>query len=695
MSATSADIDIRILLDMVWNKRYFVLGTFLIGLCLTYYAVSLMGSRFTASSLVLLKNESTQSQVEELISRVRNANFDIGFILTELEVIKSRTLAAKVVKKLDLMNDKEFNKSSNNHQNIRAQNISQQNSFKNLYVNGAELKTLKPEIMDHDVAETVTNFLDRLSASAVPGSLAVKVSFSSRNPQKAAYIANAVVEEYLLQRLEGKAESERRLVQWLNKRQIALREQVLEAEKKVQEFIVENNLVSGKRDTLTTEQLSALNAELVEAERKYLDAKLRMQQATKNSATANNTNAALVKQLELDRIRLKAEQNELANRYGAKHPAMTNKNAEIVELDKKINEEFGKVRESLKNEVSIARARVEDIKKDLKEATSQQREDGGAMITLRELEREAKATQMVLKTFIETYKKTLGREDLQEPGAQVLSYASVPHETSSPDKSLILTLGAFVSFLIGLVVALFAEKLDTRLRTIEDIESVTGMKCCAEIPYVRGVAKNGLTKYIQSNPSAPITEAVRSLYVELDQDEKSSKVFAFVSPNNKEGKTTLATLTAAAIAKAGRNVVLIDADLRRSGVAKAVKQSPNATLVEFLTGHKNVNEVISKDSDTGLDIIFGQAVPNTAFDILNSQKMKALIVALREKYDFVIIDTPASSEVSDAKILSRYADQNVYIANWNKTTDESIDRAMKYFRDIPRSEMRLVLNKVK
>lgn len=702
VNATTGDIDIRSLLNMIWNKKLFVLVTFLIGFGLTSWIVSLMGTRYTAESLILVKDEGPQSQVEEIISIVKASPFDVSFILTELEVLKSRTLAARVVKRLDLMNDPEFTPgASGTPVNVPIQ-IKPKSSFKNLYVNGAEMKVLNAEAVDEDVSATVSRFLENLSVVSIPGSLAIKVSFSSKNPEKAAFIANNTVNEYLNQRLKEKYNTHQKLTEWLNKRLIQMRQQVAEAEQKAEQFRADNNLVVGKRDIVSSEQVSALNAELVDAQATLLDVKVKLQQANKLSSDADNIsamskviNAGLMKELELQQVRLKTEISELSNRYGEKHPVMVNKASELQELRNKIAEELDNARKTLRSELSIAQARVAEIQKDIKNASEQVNENGGALIQLRELEREAEASKLVLNTFLETYKKTLGRNDLQEPGAQVLSYANVPLEPSSPNKALISSLGAFVAFLTGLLVALFAEKLDTRLRTIEDLENMTDLPCSGAIPTTRGLGKNSLTKYVHSNPSSPLTEAIRSLFVELEEGENKAKVIAFVSPSKNDGKTTISTLMAAVMAKSGRKVVLVDADLRQPGVGDAIKKSSNATLVEYLTGHKDLEDVISRDSETGLDIIFGQAVPNSAFDVINSKNMKAMIAALREKYDHVIIDTPSCSQVSDAKVLARLADESVFIVNWNKATVEAVEKSMKYFQDISGSTLKLALNNVK
>lgn len=704
VNATTADIDIRSLLNMVWNKRLFVLVTFLVGFLMTSWVVSLMGTRYTAQSLVLVKNESTDTQIEELISLVKSSPFNVAFILTELEVFKSRTLITRVVKRLDLMNDPEFNpKISSSGQSVDIGiTQKQQSTFKNLYVNGTEMKTLKAETVDDDVSATVSRFLERLTAISVPGSLAIKVSFSSENPQKAAFITNTLVDEYLKQRLEEKFETQNRLTDWLNKRLVELRKQVSEADKKAEQFRAENNLLAGKRGMISSEQISALNAELVDAQTRYLDAKVRYQQAARLTGDVDNTsamskvvNAGLMKELELQQIRLKSEISELSNRYGPKHPAMANKKTELVELQAKINEELAKAKKTLKSDLNIAKARVDEIQKDIDSFAVEVNDSGDALITLRELEREAEASKMVLKTFLETYKKTLGRDDLQDSGAHVLSYANVPLEPSSPNKALILSLGTFVSFLTGLLVALFAEKLDTRLRTIEDLEVITGLTCSGAIPYTRGLSKNSLTKYVHTNPSSPLTEAVRSLYVELEKTQERAKVITFISSDKNEGKTTLSALMAAVMVKAGRKVILIDANLREPGISDALKKSAGSTLVEYLTGRKDLQDVITKDSETGMDVIYGQAIPNSAFDVLSSKNMKAMILALKEKYDHVIIDTPPSSDVSDAKVLARLADQNVFIVNWNKAANETIEKTMKYFQDIPRSAITMTLNNVR
>jgi len=671
-----ADIDISGLLAMIWQKKLLLLLVFACGFVLTLWASTLIKTKFTAHSIVLVRSERASSQIEELVSLVKSSSFNTASILTEIEVFKSRTLAERVVKRLDLATDNEFTSGS----------MSQAKEAK--------------------IESSVSKFLDHLSVASVPGSLAVRVSFTSKSPQKAAFITNAIVDEYFTQRLEAQDATQSRLAEWLNKRLVELRQQVMSVERKVEKFRVDNNLVATEENVVVVNNIEALNRELIDAQAKYLDAKIKLEQSQRASGRIDNlsamqkfTNAGLVKDLELQKVKLSAELSELSNRYGDKHPTMVNKQDELRELERKIDQEFNKATRVLRNDLNIAKARVSELEKEITEAekdiTQQVTHNGDALVVLRELERESEASQMVLKTFLETYKKTLGRNDLQDPGAKILSHASIPQEPSSPKKALIISLGTFLSLLMGFMAALIVGKLDTRIRTLDNLRAATALKCSAVIPWVRGLPKNNLPKYITSNPSSPMAEAIRDLYLETQKADSPAKVISFLSASRFEGKTALSVMMATIIAKSGRRVIMIDGNMRGASVNQAMNLKANATLVEYLSGHKNLEDVIVKDADTGMHVIFAQAIPNTAFDLLNSKKMKALISALREQYDHVIIDTPAIGEVADAKILSRFSDHNVFIANWNKTRSEAIQKAMKNLSDIPLSQLSIVLNKAK
>ncbi len=692
------DIDIRGLFSVIWNHKNLLMLIIALGTLLTFFIALSINTSYTARSSMLIYGENKAQDID--VSTLSKAlSMDVGFILTEIEVLKSRNLAKKIVTRLNLTKDPEFNAGKKIITDILDTPPSENKNlgFKKLSVDGEEIESFQE-------SETINNFLDALSVSSLPGSLAVKIGFTSKDPTKAALITNSYVDEYIKQRLETKNEGQIKLSEWLDKRVEDLQKQVLESETKAEEFRALNNLTAGKKDLLSSEELSNLSNQFIAAKTKYLDLKNQLKQANKSGSvdtkeTFNSINSSLIKNLNVEKLTLETSISELSSRYGYRHPTMIKKQAELAEIKNKINQQIQVSKNSLKSELAIAKAHLGEIEKIIKQTTSQSNLDNSAMITLRELEREATASNNILKTFLEKYKRIDGKNFLQDPGARVISYANIPNAPSSPDKRLILALGIFISFIIGLATIFLNAKLYNKFRNAEDLENTFNIPYLGSIPYSRSGWGKNLINQILSNPSSPITEAIRNLRIGISNqksdNEEKPKIVSILSSVKNEGKTTIAVLMSALAAKAGERVILIDTNLRTPSIHEALEQSNNNNLVDYLTGQKDLKDVIHKHKDTGLDIIFGSAVPNNAFNLLSMNKLDVLIEALRQNYDLVIIDTPACLTASDARLIEQLSDFSLYCVKSNKTKDKIVAKGIKPFVNHNNKKIAFVLTQEK
>lgn len=697
---TTGDIDIRGLLNVMQNHKNLFVLIMVLGTLLTFFATLLIKTNYTARSSILIYGENAGSDIN--ISTLGKAlSMDIGFILTEIEVLKSRSLIKKVVHRLNLTQDSELNGRGEITTDILDTSLFEpsisQTSFKTLSIEGAKTETPQE-------TETINNFLNALSVSSIPGSLAIKINFTSKDPSKAALITNSYVDEYIKQRLETKYEGQIKLGKWLDERVIDLQKQILESETRAEEFRAANNLTVGKRTLLSAEELSNLSNQYVTAKTNYLDLKNQFQQVQKGGgvdkrANYNSINSSLIKNLNVEKIALETSISELSSRYGPKHPTMIKKQAELTEIKNRINQQIQISKDSLKSELAIAKAQLNEIEKSIKQATDKSNLDNSAMITLRELERETATSNNILKTLLEKYKRISGKNALQDPGARVISYANIPTIPSSPDKRLILALGIFVSFILGLAVIFLKAKLYNKFRTAEDLEKTFNIPFLGSIPYSRGGWGKNLVTHVLSNPSSPITEAIRDLRIGIKNyktpNNETPKVISILSSVKNEGKTTIAILMAALASKAGERVILIDTNLRIPSIHDALKQSNNNNLVDYLTNQKELKDIIHKDKDTGLDIIFGNSVPNNAFNLLSMNKLDVLIEALRQNYDLVIIDTPACLTASDARLIEQLSDFSLYCVKSNKTKDKIVTKGIKPFISHNNQKIAFVLTQEK
>lgn len=699
----------RDLLLMLWRRKMVVVGCVLIGLSLATIAMSFMKPHFVARSLILIEVTAQPKNLDELQAFMGTLRMDTSFILSEIEIMKSRSLAKRVVERLNLLADPEFNpkfKYSIKTAVSDPKKETPDQEFKKLSVYGTELASLPTEVVDKEVADVITNYLSSLNVRSIPGSNAIQIEFTSVDPNKAALIANTIVDAYIEQRLERKFQAAKKVTDWLDERLTSLRGQVQAADQAVAKYKEENKITTGNRNaTISEEQLSALNSQLIlaktkkaEAEAKLMQVKELAEHPERIEASGDVFNSDLVLGLKGRQAELQSRVAEMAGRYGPKHPELLKARAELDELSRNIRNEILKNSQTIENEVMFAEASIKSLEAGLTEYQGQQFEDNETNIDLSELQRQAESTRLIYDTFLKTYKKNDEAEKLQSPEARVISFAVAPRAPAYPNKMLMLSLGGAISLFIGLAIAILIEKMDNTFRSANQIENSVGYPCYALIPSVENMTQTELTNYIVSKPSSTVAESVRTLRLVLNLRAPKSapkpKCVTITSSFPGEGKTTLSIWLARLAAKSGEKVIVIDADLRRPNIHRSMAKSNDASLVDYLTGQKTLEQVIHKDEATGLHMIYGRSVPNSALDLVSCDKMNKLVASLKQVYDLVIIDSPACLAVSDARVLAKMSDQLIYVVAWDRTPREVVLSGVKQFADMRYDNLAFVLSNV-
>lgn len=700
---TEFDIDIRSLFLMLWRRKAVLLSVVLVGFSLAAVLVTTIRPQYTTRSMVLIETNNAPKSSSEVAALVSTLQIDNALMLSELEVLRSRSMANMVVTRLNLLADTELNNALKkpDQQGDNATTA----AFKDLNLFQEELASLPENVVERQRDLVVSNFLKKLRIKAVPGSFVIQIEYTSHDPIKAARIANAVADLYIEQRLEGKFKAAQKVTDWLDKRLSSLRNQVRSSELAVADYQAKNNLVEGTRTVISAEQLSAMNSALASAKAKRAEAEARLQQIQKASldkkhfeTAAEIVNSTLIQNLKRDEIALERKVSELSSRYGPKHPAMQDMKSQLRKIRQSILTEMDNIGKSIENELRVAEARVISLESSLDEIQGKRNEDNEAMVRLRELQRDADSNRLIFDTFLETYKKSDDQEELQEPEARIISYAIAPNKPSYPNKMMLLSLSAAVSLFIGLALSFFLERMDNTFRSAGQLERMLGFSCYALIPFLENVTRKQAGNYILSKPSSTLAEAVRTLRMVLNlrtpNDAEKPKVITVTSSLPNEGKSTLASWLGRLAAKSGERVIVIDCDLRRPSIHRTIGADNNTTLVDYLTKKKELDEVIQKDDESGAHIIYASSVPNSALDLISSDRMAKLIASLREVYDLVVIDSPACLAVSDARVLAKLSDQTIYAVSWDQTPREIVIGGVKQFTDMGYNALSFVLTNV-
>ncbi|WP_082104326.1 polysaccharide biosynthesis tyrosine autokinase [Demequina soli] len=272
-----------------------------------------------------------------------------------------------------------------------------------------------------------------------------------------------------------------------------------------------------------------------------------------------------------------------------------------------------------------------------------------------------------------------GSTDLSTPsvvGLQTLDSAVLPGAPSSPNVKLDVALGLLVGLALGIGYALIKSTLDRRLRKPEDVEREFDLPVLGALPFDPAIAKSGVA---MAKSDFAMTEAIRQVRTNLQfmDVDNPPRVIVVTSSLPGDGKSTTAIKLADAVAESGRDVVLIDADLRRPSVAKNLGLIEGAGLTDVLVGRARAQDVLQPYGDTDhFYVLAAGAIPPNPSELLASDAMHKLLYSF-PKDALVLIDTPPLVPVTDAAVLTARTDGALVVAASGRTTIDVLDRALQ------------------
>jgi capsular exopolysaccharide synthesis family protein len=700
MAARVSEADFKEILQKIWRRRRIIFGTVLTLTILAGIITWQLTPIYQSTALLMI--EPRQAQVVDITQVLSGLPADLETVNSEKQVIESRHMARRVVDKMKLELDPEFN-ARLRQPTLVTTVLDTIGSF----LSRADNTRLTPEERaERDRSSVVDALLARMKVTTRANSRVLEVSVGSEDPLKARAILQTLTDLYLVDQLEVKFEATQRAAAWLNERLAEVTRKVEISEKAVEDFRRENGLVRGKDDVnLTTAQITELSSQLVVARSKVAEAEARLKQVENIARTGRGVDSvgevlssSLIQRLREQESVVLRKQAELATKYGPKHPQMINVNAELADLRQKINVEIRNIIANLRTELEVAKAREASLARDLREMEERVGSLNEKEVQLRALEREAAANRTLLNTFMQRFKETSGQEGIQAPDARVISAASLPIGPSFPNVPLIMSLTLVGSLILGVGLVFAIEQLDSGFRSMDQVEREMGVPALGMIPLLDPAKTSGLPpeQYCLEKPVSAYAESIRNLYVSLSLSDvdKPPKLVLITSSVPEEGKSAVSLSLARVVARSGQKVVLIDCDLRRPAVHSRLGLPAKPGLVELLAHRAQFKDIVRIDKESGAHIIpAGELAPNPT-DLLASEQMQKLLADLAKVYDLVVLDCSPVLAVTDARVLARRVDKVVYVVQWEQSRRETAIFGLKQLQDAGGSIAGALLTKV-
>lgn len=596
---------------------------------------------------------------------------------TEIEIMASRALAARVVDALNLTEDPEFAP------------IPQPGLLDRLRgMFGARPTEDTPEERNLRREITIRNLMGHIQVRRFNITYIIQIHATSVDPNKAAVIANAFAENYLTMQLETKYETIATAREWLRNRLTTLGAEVEAKERAVEEYRAQSGLLESGATTLNEQTMSQLNMNLVQAEADLAAARANLAGVAAGASSAQALQSPVISAMRTQQAELTRQRAELSTRYGPRHPQMLQIDRQIADLQSDINGEIGRITQNLRTQVSIAEERVNSLRSSMSGQTETIESNNVASVRLRVLERDAETSRTLYDALQNRFQQMTETSGIERADARITSEAAVPLGPSSPNKKLNLILGLMVGMGLGCVVVFVVEMLEQSLRTPEDVQGRVGAPCLGAIPFVdrrtRTIDGELLSpeEFILKRPLSAFGEALRSVRagVFFANPDRKVKVLAVTSALPDEGKTTTAVGLARISALAGSKTVLVDCDLRHRSATHTLGLDIEKGLTEVLFRTASLNEVIQRDQGSGADIVPLAQAEFTPRDLFSSEAMKSLIEALRVRYDVVILDTAPVMPISDTRVLAGIADSVLVVCRWGRTPASVVRSAVERLR---------------
>ncbi|MBC8439151.1 MAG: polysaccharide biosynthesis tyrosine autokinase [Deltaproteobacteria bacterium] len=708
------EIHLRDYLRIINKRKGSIFTFFILTLLIVIIATFTATPFYFAATKVLIERNTTAA----LTSGARYTPYDPEFIETHNQLIMSSAVVEKAVKSLnpEKIYDTFFTKKEE-EKNSYISSIT--GWIKDQYVSFKEMigiEKLASDSTDKDIVEKLIPdkpdvplakakilediIKNNISVSPVENSRILQIGYMSDSPVVAVQVANAIAQAYIDELVDMQMEVSGYSIGWMKKKAEIQRANLEESEKELYEYKKKHDIVMVEdKITVLPERLSDLSRQLTVSETKRKELFAVYDQIKNVKKGQLETIPVIVGAPSIESINLKiqiADQkiSELSKKYGPKHPRMTTAKNELNTLKNAKYQELGKVVETIKNEYLLAEANERDLKDLLAQTRFEAARFGEKSIQLGILQRKVDTNRYLYDALIKKMKESGITERSQDVNVWVIEQAQLPEYPAKPRKKRNILLGIILGLFGGLGLAFFLEYLDNTVKTPEDVEEKFDIPVISTIDFLKDKEQT-IIQNVFEDSSSLISESFKGLRtsIMLSSGDNPLKTLLISSITPGEGKSSVSACLAVTTARAGKKVLLIDADMRRPVQHKNFNLENTSGLSSFLAGVSDGKGLELSTPTENLDVITAGPIPPNPSELLGSKRLITLISDASEIYDRIIIDTPPIASVTDPIIISQHVDGFILVTWAGKTTYEILGNGIKKLREADAPITGLVLNR--
>lgn len=636
---------------------------------MTYAVISQMVPLYGSSAIVLVETDRPKL-VSIRDPYNREGSYYREYFQTQVEVLKSRAVAERVVANLKLAEHPDFDPRQRKPSAIRRWTSEHFPSLAALYWEPAfdDEASRKAAVLD--------KFAESLSIEPMRQSQLIKISFESPDPKLAADVANATAEAYVQSDLDARYKTSERAGELINQQLAELKAKLGASEMALQDYREREGMLDSKTTVLggAGSQLNEFTQRLVDARVRRAEAEQAYEQVKASEATNFESLPAVVKSVSVQRakeVEAEAEKKvaEASQRYGPGHPNVAAANSDLSAARANTRRQIHNLVASLAKEYKAARETEKALEQALGQSKGTIQGLNRKEIQLGVLEREAFTNRELYQAFLSRSRETSVTKDVQASNARIVDPAVPAVLPIWPKKTRVVTISAVLSLLLGMVGSLLLKTLNNTVKTSGDVEGKLHQTFLAAVPLLPREEKKNFARKALNRSHDLFVESIRtaSIGVVLSALDTPRKIVVVTSSAPEEGKSTFAINLAFSLAKAKR-VLLIEGDMRRPCFEKVFKlPREQKGLSQLIAGACTFDECLQRVDGTDLHVIPAGLIPPNPLDLLLSQKFRDVLAMLRDRCDMVIIDAPPVQLFSDALVLGSLSTGLIYVVKADET----------------------------
>lgn len=639
-----------------WEIIASVVGCFLIGLVLTLLATPL----YTATATLEIQRESQN------FTNVRGAEagseraIDPEFYETQFGLLKSRSLAERVVRDLRLHDDPKFFE------------IFQSGLVETGFSNGRPIAAQA----DRRLRAATQMLLGSIRVDSQRFSRLVEISYTSPSPDLSKRVVDAWGRHFIAGTLERRFETTSYARKFLEDRLAQLRQRIEEAERQLVNYAEQQGIVnlpveatggaggaSGSERSLIAENLTTLNQELARATADRIQAESRLGSSSGQVAEALANPA--ISSLRTSRADLASQYAKMLEQFEPDYPPARALQQQLRQIDRSIATEEQRVKGALSQVYRSAIDREQQLQAQVDGLKSGMLDVRRRSIQYNIIKREVDTNRELYDGLLQRYKEIGVAGGVGVNNISIVDSAERPVRPSSPRMMINLLLSLLIGIGLGGLIAVLLEQLSDSFDDPAEIPEALGAPLLGTVP--KAVDADPLI--LLADPKESMTEAYMSLRTSLSfaTEHGFPRSLAITSSKPAEGKSTTSFAIANSLARADRRVVLIDADMRSPSLHRMLDVDGSTGLSNYLSGDNNIESMLRRSGRSELLLLPAGPQPPNSADLLSGDRFERLIGELIERFDHVIVDAPPVMGLADSPLIASKVEGVVFVVEAHST----------------------------